>query len=197
LLAQIGAVFGLIIALVYERLHWRIQNIHQLSTELSVHIKTLIQQGENPLLEFKSSFRWDLEQNCTNRELEAVILKTIAGFLNSSTGGTLIIGVSDNGVIIGLERDYLTLKRQDQDSFEQAIITAISTKSGADLCQFVKVLFHVVENKHVCRLIIHASPHPVFLKQGKLLKFYLRTGGGTRDLNIKEAVDFIIHRWHR
>ncbi len=197
LLAQIGAIFGLAITWIYEKLHWRLQNIQRLSTELSVNIHTLIQQGESSLLEFKSSFRWDLEQKCVNRTLEIVILKTIAGFLNSSTGGTLLIGVSDNGDIIGLDKDYQALKRRDQDGFEQAIITAISTKLGADLCQFVKVLFHTFENKHICRLIILASPHSVFLQQGKELKFYLRTGGGTRDLNIKEAVEFIIHRWHR
>jgi predicted HTH transcriptional regulator len=154
-------------------------------------------QGESPLLEFKSSFRWDLEQDRINRALETVVLKTIAGYLNSSTGGTLLIGVADNGEIIGLEKDYQSLKRQDQDGYEQALITAISTHLGADLCQFVKILFHVIDGKHVCRLIVLASPRPVFLNQGKTPKFYLRTGGGTRDLNIQEAVEFIAHRWHR
>ena len=197
LLAEIGALFGVITAWGYEILHWRIQNIHQLSTELSSDIQTLIQEGEGSLLEFKSSFRWDLKQNCANRSLEAVILKTVAGFLNSSTGGTLLIGISDNGELLGLQHDYQSLKRQDQDGLEQAIVTAISTNLGADICQFVKVLFYVIEDKDICRLIILTSPRPVFLKQGKILRFYLRTGGGTRDLNIKEAVEFIIHRWSR
>ena len=157
----------------------------------------LILQGEGPALEFKSSFRWDLEQDRVNSALETVVLKTLAGYLNSSLGGTLLIGVADTGEIIGLEKDYKSLKRQDQDGYEQAIITAISAQLGADLCQFVKVLFHVVDGKHVCRLIILASPRPVFLNQSNTPKFYLRTGGGTRDLNIQEAVEFIAHRWSR
>ena len=197
LLGQLGALFGLIVAWISEMLHRRLQHIHRLSTELSVELQTLILQGESPLLEFKSSFRWDLEQNRINRTLETVILKTLAGYLNSSMGGTLLIGVSDNGEIIGLEKDYQSLKRHDQDGFEQALITAISTNLGANLCQFVKVLFHVLNGKHVCRLIVLPSPHPVFLHQGNIPKFYLRTGGGTRDLNIQEAVEFITHRWHR
>ncbi|MCK5662308.1 MAG: ATP-binding protein, partial [Thiotrichaceae bacterium] len=196
-LAQVGAFFGVIIAFIYEMLHRRLQRINRLSSELSVDLQSLIRQGEGPLLEFKSSFRWDLEQDRVNRILETVVLKTLAGYLNSSTGGTLLIGVADNGIIIGLEKDYLSLKRQDQDGYEQALITAISAQLGADLCQFVKVLFHVVDGKHVCRLIILASPRPVFLNQGKTPKFYLRTGGGTRDLNIQEAVEFIAHRWNR
>ncbi|MCK5355718.1 MAG: ATP-binding protein [Methyloprofundus sp.] len=196
-LAQVGGLFGLIIAFIYEMLHRRLQRINRLRSELSVNLQTLILQGESPLLEFKSSFRWDIEQERVNRTLETVILKTLAGYLNSSLGGTLLIGVADNGEIIGLEKDYLSLKRPDQDGYEQAIVTAISTHLGADLCQFVKTLFHVVDGKHVCRLIILASPRPVFLSQGKTPKFYLRTGGGTRDLNIQEAVEFIVHRWHR
>ena len=196
-LGQLGAVFGLIIAFIYELLHWRLQRIGRLSSELSVNLHALIMQGEGPTLEFKSSLRWDLEQDRVNRALETVVLKTLAGYLNSSIGGTLLIGVSDSGQIIGLEKDYKSLKRQDQDGFEQAIITAISTQLGADLCQYVKVLFHVVNGKHVCRLIVLASPRPVFLNQGNIPKFYLRTGGGTRDLNIQEAVEFIAHRWKR
>lgn len=196
-LAQLGAVFGLIIAFIYEMLHWRLQRINRLSSELSVNLHSLIHQGEGPLLEFKSSFRWDLEQSRVNRALEIVVLKTLAGYLNSSMGGTLLIGVADNGEIIGLEKDFQSLKRQDQDGYEQAIITAISNHLGADLCQFVKVLFHVIDNKQVCRLIVLASPRPVFFNQGKSPKFYLRTGGGTRDLNIQEAVEFISHRWNR
>jgi len=196
-LAQIGAVFGLIIAFIYEMLHRRLQRINRLSNELSTDLQSLIRQGEGPSLEFKSSFRWDIQEDRINRALETVILKTLAGYLNSSTGGTLLIGVADNGDIIGLEKDYQSLKRQDQDGYEQAIITAISAQLGADLCQFVKVLFHVIAGKHVCRLIILASPRPVFFNQGKTPKFYLRTGGGTRDLNIQEAIEFIAHRWKR
>lgn len=196
-LGQLGAIFGLVIAFIYELLHWRLQRINRLSSELSVNLHSLIHQGEGPLLEFKSSFRWDLEQSRVNRALEIVVLKTLAGYLNSSMGGTLLIGVADNGEIIGLEKDFQSLKRQDQDGYEQAIITAISSHLGADLCQFIKVLFHVIDNKQVCRLIVLASPRPVFFNQGKSPKFYLRTGGGTRDLNIQEAVEFIAHRWNR
>jgi hypothetical protein len=47
----------------------------------SVNLHTLIRQGEGPLLEFKSSFRWDLEQDRVNRALETVVLREIEFFL--------------------------------------------------------------------------------------------------------------------
>jgi predicted HTH transcriptional regulator len=117
--------------------------------------------------------------------------------LNSHIGGTLLIGVTDEGEIIGLEKDYQTLKKPNQDGFEQTLMTAIATNLGTDLCQFVHVLFHVTDNKDVCRLIVSPAPRPVFLELGNAQKFFVRTGGGTRDLNIQEALDYIHGRWKR
>lgn len=193
--AEVGGVLGLIVIWIYGFIHKKLQRIEQLTEELDRDILSTIQQGEGPMLEFKSSFRWDIQQARTNRALEGVVLKTLAGFMNSHFGGTLLIGVADTGDVLGLEHDYQSLNRKDQDGFEQAIITAISNNLGADLCQFVVVLFHVVDGKDICRLIIHQAPRPVFLNQGGSPKFFLRTGGGTRDLNIQEATEFIQTRW--
>jgi predicted HTH transcriptional regulator len=121
----------------------------------------------------------------------------LAGFLNSPIGGTLLIGVTDEGEIIGLEKDYQTLKKPNQDGFEQTIMAAVASNLGADVCHCVHILFHVVDAKDVCRIIISPAPRPVFLEQGNAPKFFVRTGGGTRDLNIQEAVDYIHSRWKR
>lgn len=193
--AQFGAVLGIAAVWLYGLLHHRIRRIEQLKEEIDKDLTSTVRQGEGPKLEFKSSFRWDMEQNRVNRALEAVVMKTLAGFMNSHGGGILLIGVVDNGEITGLNHDYQTLKRPDQDGFEQAIITGISSMLGADLCRNVKLLFHAAEGKEVCRLIILPASRPVFFKQGKEPKFYLRTGGGTRELNIQEAVEYISKRW--
>lgn len=193
--AEIGAMLGLLSLGLYRVLHQRLLRIEQLKLELDKDLPSIIQQGEGPLLEFKSSFRWDMAESRINRALEGVVLKTLAGFLNSHEGGTLLIGIADNGEVVGLEKDYQTLKRQDQDGFEQAIMTAVSTNLGADLCSYVHVLFHVINGKEVCRLIVSPSIRPVFLNQGNTPKFYVRTGGGTRDLNIQEALGYVSARW--
>jgi hypothetical protein len=193
--AEIGAAIGLLSLFLFRVIHQRFVHIDYLKMELDKDLPSIIRQGEGTYLEFKSSLRWDMAESRINRALEGVILKTLAGFMNSSVGGTLLIGVADNGEVIGLEKDYQTLKRPDQDGFEQAVMTAISANLGADLCAFVHVLFHVIDGKHVCRLIVSPANRPVFVEQGNAQKFYLRTGGATRDLNIKEALDFIGGRW--
>lgn len=193
--AEIGAALGLLSLLLYKVMHKRLLRIDHLKIELDKDLPSIVRQGEGPYLEFKSSLRWDMVETRINRALEGVVLKTLAGFLNSPIGGTLLIGVADDGEILGLEKDYQTLKKPGQDGFEQAVMTLISSNLGADLCSFVHVLFHVIDNKEVCRLIISPSGRPVFLDQGNSPKFFVRTGGGTRDLNIKEALDYIRGRW--
>jgi predicted HTH transcriptional regulator len=193
--AEIGAMLGLLTVGIYGFLHQRLVRIEQLKAELNKNVFSLIQQGESAFLEFKSSFRWDIEQARINRTLEGVVLKTLAGFLNSSHGGTLLIGVADDGEIIGLAHDYQTLKKPNEDGFEQAIMTAISANMGADLCTHVHVLFHVIGHDTICRLIVTPSLRPVFLTQGNQPKLYVRTGGATRDLNIQEALEFAPKRW--
>ena len=81
---------------------------------LEQSIPSLINEGENEFVEFKSSLRHDYYQVKTNKNLEMVIMKSIAGFLNAK-GGTLLIGVDDFGEVLGLDNDYFTLKKKLRD----------------------------------------------------------------------------------
>ena len=94
--------------------------ILQLERELGKDLNTLIRRGEDDSLEFKSSFRYDYRLQKVNKALEAVIMKTLAGFMNTQ-GGTLLIGVADDGSILGLENDFHTLSRKDSDGYTQCL----------------------------------------------------------------------------
>jgi hypothetical protein len=194
--AIVGMVLSLGGAGLYSTMQRRSQRIEQLSAALESDLQTLIAQGEGGNLEFKSSFRWDLRESKVNRALEGVIVKTLAGYMNGQ-GGTLLIGVADDGTIIGLENDYQTLKKQDRDGFEQALMTAVATKLGADACQSVHVVFHLVDNKEVCRVLVAPMRRPVYVKDGDSPKLYVRTGVLTRELNVQEAIDYTSTRWQK
>ena len=194
---EIGAMLGVVFLFLYRIAHKQLQQIDHLKAELDKDLPSIIRQGEGPHLEFKSSLRWDYSEVRTNRSLEAVILKTLAGFLNSHVGGVLLIGVADNGEILGLEKDYQTLKKPNQDGFEQLIMTVVSNGLGADLSPFLHILFHVIDHKEVCRVIVSPASRPVFLEQGGTPRFFTRSGGGTRELNIQEALAYVAGRWKR
>jgi hypothetical protein len=192
------AIVGMILSIggagLYSSMQRRSERIEQLSAALESDLATLIARGESSTLEFKSSFRWDLRENKVNRILEGVVLKTLAGYMNTD-GGTLLIGVADNGEVLGLEQDYQTLKKRDRDGFEQAVMTAIATKLGADACHCVQMVFHSLNSRDVCRVMVTPMGRPVYVKDGDAPKLYVRTGALTRELNVQEAVDYTSSHW--
>jgi predicted HTH transcriptional regulator len=175
-------------------MHRRLERIEQLSAALGDDLHALIARGESVNLEFKSSFRWDVRENKVNRALEAVVLKTLAGYMNGN-GGTLLIGVADDGSVTGLEHDYPTLKKPDRDGFEQLLMTAIATKLGGDACHEVQMVFHSLESKDVCRVMVAPAHRPVYVKDGDAPRLYVRTGVSTRELNVQEAINYTSARW--
>jgi hypothetical protein len=194
--AVVGAVLGGLIALFNRVLIERNRRILRLTAELEKDLNTIIAKGEHATLEFKSSLRWDLRQDKLNKTLENSVLKTLAGYMNGR-GGTLLIGVDDSGQVLGLENDYQTLKRKDRDGFQQALMGAISARLGTDVCALVQVVFHSMEGRDVCRLITSSASRPVYMMQENETRFYLRTGPGTRELNIQEAIEYISNRWSK
>jgi hypothetical protein len=192
------AIVGMILSIggagLYSSMQRRSQQIEQLSAALESDLQTLIAQGESANLEFKSSFRWDLRENKVNRALEGVILKTLAGYMNGN-GGTLLIGVADDGAILGLDNDYKTLKKADRDGFEQALMTAVASKIGTDACRSVQMVFHSLNKKEVCRVMVAPASRPMYVKEGDAPRLYVRTGVSTRELNVQEAINYTSDRW--
>jgi Putative DNA-binding domain len=159
-------------------------------------VAVLVAKGENAELEFKSSARWDMRQNKPNKDMEQIVVKTVAAFLNSETGGTLLIGVEDGGAIIGLEHDFNTLgKRQDPDGYENFLTSLLLGNFGKDSSPLIHISFHQIDGKDICRIIAKPSPKPVFVKDDKGEHLFIRAGNSTRLLSTKEAIDYCKIRW--
>ena len=125
----------------------------------------LIQAGETSNLEFKSSLRWDLVLRKINKDLTQAVVKSIAGFINSG-GGTLLIGVADDGKILGIEQDIETLTRKSLDGFEQTLRTAIGKFLGIDVSADVAIRFVSLNGKKIAEVVCKQHEEPVFLKDG-------------------------------
>ena len=98
-----------------------------------------------------------------NKKLEDVIMKTVAAFANSQ-GGTLLIGVDDDGSILGLEHDYLSLGGVDRDKFELHLRNLLNEQFGtAVVTSKIQIMFHEVDEKEVCQLdvgVCQRTPNP-------------------------------------
>ena len=78
------------------------------SGETSSGLADLLAAGESQTVEFKSTARWNVHAGQADKKMEHVIVKTVCGFLNAE-GGTLLIGVDDDGAVVGLDADMQTL----------------------------------------------------------------------------------------
>ncbi|MEB3233296.1 MAG: response regulator [Leptolyngbyaceae bacterium] len=154
-------------------------------------IPELITQPESPRLEFKSTFQWDVRQNCQNKALRFSILKSVAAFLNTE-GGTLVIGVEDNGNIFGLEKDLSLLPKANLDQFEQTLINLIIERLGTESTQFINIRFEAIDNKSTCAIDVRKGSSPTFIKgEKKDLEFYVRAGNTSRSLNMQEFYTYL------
>ncbi|WKK64692.1 AlbA family DNA-binding domain-containing protein [Lutimonas zeaxanthinifaciens] len=161
-------------------------------------VKDILKDEENRYLEFKSSLRYDYRQERTNPELEKVILKTIAAFGNTD-GGILIIGVDDDKNIVGLEKDFQTLKKSDADYYEVHLRNIMHKLMGVKyVSKYIRTQFEKVDDGNwVCKIKVIPAKEPLFLKyknkNGQLdEKFYVRSGNSSHEIEtIAEINDYI------
>lgn len=170
------------------------QALENSNTAMLSYITGLIAQGENDHVEFKASMRWDYQQKSTNRGLSKTIAKTIAGMLNNA-GGVLLIGVSDDGKVVGIEHDLQTLDKANPDGFQLALTDLVDTHLGLEHMSYIHPSFETISDKMICIIAMDPSPKPVYLNSGGQSEFYLRTGNSTRSLDVKAAIHYIQTHW--
>lgn len=156
-------------------------------------ISELIKLGESATLEFKSTLQWDVVQNKQNTELRKQVLKTLVAFLNSE-GGTLVIGVEDDGTLFGLEKDLSTLN-DSKDKLANLFTSIVVEKIGAEFSPYIKMRFEALDSKEVCVVDVSQSSGPTFFSGEKGSEFYIRFGPTSRLLDPEETVNYISARW--
>ena len=167
----------------------------------SVSIEEMIAKGESDELEFKSTLRWDIKEGSINKKLEDVVLKSVAAFGNSH-GGSLLIGVDNNGDVLGLENDYHSLGDIDRDKFELHLRNLLNQQFGTGIVTSkIQIMFHEVSDKEVCQIDIAPVSEPMILKlkdkNGQLIeKFYARSGNSSQEIPLSELSTYMKERFH-
>lgn len=168
-------------------------------------IPALLGAGESDRVEFKSTARINLHTGEKDPRIELVIAKTVAAFLNAD-GGTLLIGVDDDGRVRGLAADFDTLKTPDADRYELWLRDLLTTTLGMAATAGLAVDFATLTAEagpeegaeaFVCRVQVAASPRPVYLlpTRNAAREFWVRSGNSSRQLAVDQAAHYIMHRW--
>lgn len=163
-------------------------------------VEDMIAAGESQTTEFKSTARWNLHTEQADPKLEHVIVKTVCGFLNSE-GGTLLIGVDDNGVALGLQADFATLgTKGNVDGYELMLRQLLDANLSVATAATVRIRFENHRSQLICVVSVAASGKPVFAKPVKgsgssAEEFWVRTGNATKQLHGDDMFEYREQHW--
>ncbi|OBF48786.1 protease Lon-related BREX system protein BrxL [Mycolicibacterium monacense] len=158
-------------------------------------VSDLIAAGESATVEFKATARVNTFTGKRDSNIELAVIKTVAGFMNAH-GGTLLIGVADDGTVLGVERDILDTNKKGRDGFENALTSIIESAIGRLASTQVRISFETLSRGEVCRLDVQPSTEPVFVRNSKGdADLYVRINNSTRLLNTADAIAYIRRRF--
>lgn len=130
---------------------------------------------ENQRTEFKTSLVYPAD-NGMKPDLKAQtteIMKMVCGFLNAE-GGTLYIGVNNEGVASGIADDMPQFNNS-LDQYDLYVRNNIVSQMGVNANTYVKSDWIETAGKTVYVLVIEPSPHPVMLDG----QYYIRQSSST------------------
>ncbi len=163
------------------------QNIS--SQNFENELLSLIKAGESASLEFKSTMRMNLKTGKKGKEIEIAWLKTVAGFMNSD-GGILLIGVEDDGNIIGIEADEF----ENEDKCRLHFKNLINNHIGPEFSRFIHLKIRTVQEKVILAIECERVRKPVFLSMGKTEDFYVRSGPSSLKMTMSQMVKYLEER---
>ena len=180
------------------------QSVKQVRGSNNIDILAMIKEGENNRVEFKSSMLRDTVEDKQNDNLIMAIGKEIAGMLNSD-GGFILIGVDDEGEILGIEGDFKFLgkrnkkrpdsEKQNIDGYGLKLTDLIKDQLGANALGAVDFSFVKIKDLTICLVEIQPSSQPVYF--GKAEDYFIRHGTSTLRLTPSQVDSYKIEHWRK
>jgi len=155
-------------------------------------IAKAIHSGENEKVEFKSTLRMNLSTGEKDEKMERAVLKTLVAFLNSR-GGTLLIGVADDGSVIGID-DW---SFDNRDKLSLHFTNLVAEHIGNEFLPFMTFRLSDYKGKGVMRIVCKKSDSPVFLKEGKQESFIVRSGPSSVELHGMDTLQYVDNRFRK
>jgi len=153
-------------------------------------VEEMVAGGEDLTTEFKCAVRTNLH---TGKEDERIVwswLRTVAGFLNLK-GGTLVIGVADDGTPVGLDADGFP----SEEELYTHLMELLKSRIGEQHLKYIHPRFEEYQNKRVLAVDCWAADEPAFLKHKGSDHFYLRVGDTTEELSADQMQEYIKQRF--
>jgi type I restriction enzyme R subunit len=155
----------------------------------------LIASDESFAVEFKSTARWNLRDGVKDKRMEDAIVKTVAGFLNTD-GGTLFIGIDDQGKPLGLDYDTSLVKPPTVDGLVNWLTTHLVTALTHAAVMRTRTRVETIGGVEICRVDTARSSRPITARMSdRSEEFWVRMNNSTRALPEIEIEDYCRDHW--
>jgi len=156
------------------------------------YYKELLRMGESEQVEFKGSIRTNLYTKQHDKRMEYSLLKTIVAFLNTK-GGTLLLGVSDEGEILGLEQDNF----KNKDKMKLHISMLLDMYMRSELLKEINFESTSINHKNIMKVICGRAKKPVFLNYNGSEEFFVRIGPSSVKLRGSKLISYVNSRFKK
>ena len=153
-------------------------------------VAELIAAGESGGVEYKATLRTNLHTGQPDEKMHLAALKSIAGFLNTN-GGVLLIGVADDGQVLGVGADGF----QNEDRMALHLVSLIRDRIGEVFLPYVHPHFEDQGGERILVIRCERGLRPAFLKDGSQQRFYVRGGNATAELGGASITDYVKQRF--
>ena len=150
----------------------------------------LIANGETEGVEFKSTLRTNLHTGQVDDKMQLAVLKTLAAFLNAG-GGTLFIGVADDGTVKGLAADGFS----NEDKMSLHLVNLVRDRIGELFLPYMHPEFLDHDGGRILSVRCERGPKPAFVKDGSAQRFFVRGANATTELTGQSIVDYTAQRF--
>lgn len=149
-------------------------------------VRGIVREGETKKIEFKESLSLDIKTKAREKYIELSALKTVVAFLNTE-GGVLLIGVSDDGRIPGVESEIEKFHK-NLDKFLLHWKNIIKSRIGEEFYPFIDSKAVEIDGKNVLLVECKPSRSPCYLDNSE---FYVRTNPATDKLEGPKLVEYV------
>ena len=156
----------------------------------------LVAGGESQEVEFKAHGIVTAREGKKDAPRDvATLVRAIAAMLNGPTGGTILVGVADDGDICGVEDEYALADRgkSNWDGWQLRLANTLRSRlSARNAFLHCTIERRRVGPHDVCLIRVTPSDEPVYVDK----RLFVRTFNQTSELLGPDLVDYVARRFH-
>lgn len=159
-------------------------------------LMSIISAGETEQTEFKEAAGRNPFSGDFDAKIREKIVIAVAAMMNGKNGGNVIIGISDNGEIKGIDIEYpiVNKSKSNWDGYLLFLADVLNKNlSISNAFQHYSISKHVIDGRDICRIRVTPAPAATFYNK----KLYVRSGNQSLELQGPDLLNYVRERWKK